>query len=334
MSAWSLPHRVLAHAALSLALAGCATWQVPAGIDDSALRARATTATANGQDVRVSAVVVGAETSRQMFGPDIEKANVHAHLDRSREPVAAAAVAAAVGNRPGLLLAAGSGVVHAQDARRRNEREHRRARPGTCVRESDPARRDTRGSHLHQPTGRDDAAQHRSVRQEDAGSLLAVPASGRPRRAAAAHVPASAGADHRLPRPRCAPLGARAVAVLCDRCKRVGAGRPAECRPHRHHGRHRRGKHPAQLSARCPRVRPGTARVRTGAGHRRAQTGADRRAGDLDTPVGNADAVRRQARLRRAGRAAGRRPLRVRRHGRASCCTTMSTRPGTSWCRT
>ncbi|MDR7135522.1 hypothetical protein J2X06_002731 [Lysobacter niastensis] len=76
MSAWSLPHRVLAHAALSLALAGCATWQGPAGIDDSALRARATVATANGQDVRVGAVVVGEETSRKMFGPDIDKANV------------------------------------------------------------------------------------------------------------------------------------------------------------------------------------------------------------------------------------------------------------------
>ncbi|HEY5780955.1 MAG TPA: LssY C-terminal domain-containing protein [Lysobacter sp.] len=76
MSAWSLPHRALAHAALSLALVSCATWQVPAGIDASALRARATTATANGQDVRVSAVVVGEETSLKMFGPDIEKANV------------------------------------------------------------------------------------------------------------------------------------------------------------------------------------------------------------------------------------------------------------------
>ena len=78
----------------------------------------------------------------------------------------------------------------------------------------------------------------------------------------------------------------------------------------------------------------GAAGVRTGAGYRRAQTGADRRAGDLGAPVGNADAVRRQARLRRAGRAAGRRPLRVRRQGAASCCTAMSTRPGICWCRT
>ena len=76
MIARSLRRRVLAHAALSLVLAGCATWQVPTGIDDSVLRTRATTATANGQDVRVSAVVVGEQTSRQMFGPDIEKANV------------------------------------------------------------------------------------------------------------------------------------------------------------------------------------------------------------------------------------------------------------------
>ena len=74
MITWSPLHRVLAHAALSLALAGCATWQAPPGIDDSALRERATTA--NGLDVRVSAVVVGEKTSQQMFGPDIEKANV------------------------------------------------------------------------------------------------------------------------------------------------------------------------------------------------------------------------------------------------------------------
>ena len=75
--ALSLLHRVLAHAALSLALVGCATWQAPPGVDDAALRARATTETATTRDdVRVSALVMGAETSRRMFGADIEKANV------------------------------------------------------------------------------------------------------------------------------------------------------------------------------------------------------------------------------------------------------------------
>lgn len=73
--ALSLLHRVLAQAALSLALVGCATWQAPPGVDDATLRARATTETAR-DDVRVSALVMGAETSRRMFGTDIEKANV------------------------------------------------------------------------------------------------------------------------------------------------------------------------------------------------------------------------------------------------------------------
>ena len=72
--ALSLLQRVLVQAGLSLALAGCATWQPPPGVDDAALRARATSATA--RDVRVSAVVVGAQSSRQMFGEDIEKAHV------------------------------------------------------------------------------------------------------------------------------------------------------------------------------------------------------------------------------------------------------------------
>ncbi|MGO4549606.1 LssY C-terminal domain-containing protein [Lysobacter sp. 2RAF19] len=73
--ALSLLLRAIAQGALSLALVGCAMWQAPPGVDDAALRARATTATAR-ENVRVSAVVVGAQTSRQMFGPDIEKANV------------------------------------------------------------------------------------------------------------------------------------------------------------------------------------------------------------------------------------------------------------------
>ena len=75
MMALSLLQRVLAQAGLSLALVGCATWQAPPGVDDATLRARATSATARG-DVRVSAVVVGAHTSRHLYGADIEKAPV------------------------------------------------------------------------------------------------------------------------------------------------------------------------------------------------------------------------------------------------------------------
>lgn len=67
-------HRALAYIALALAVVACATWQSPPGVDDSTLRARATTA--DGRDVRVSAVMLGGETSRRMFGDDIDKANV------------------------------------------------------------------------------------------------------------------------------------------------------------------------------------------------------------------------------------------------------------------
>ena len=141
--AWSLLHRVLAHAVLSLALAGCATWQAPAGIDDSALRARATTA--NGHDVRVSAVVVGEETSQQMFGPDIEKANVLPIWieveNRSPQPL--------------WLLRSGTDPdyfsplevawsMHKTLAGGTNASIDDHVQ-GLCVRESDPARRDARG---------------------------------------------------------------------------------------------------------------------------------------------------------------------------------------------
>jgi hypothetical protein len=67
------PHRIPV-LALSFALAGCATWQPPPGVDDAALRANAITQTA--RDVRVSARLVDAQTSRAMFGAEIEKANV------------------------------------------------------------------------------------------------------------------------------------------------------------------------------------------------------------------------------------------------------------------
>ena len=52
-----------------LLLGGCATWQAPAPIDDTALRARAVSATL--QDVRLSATVLSAEDSRQMLGADV-----------------------------------------------------------------------------------------------------------------------------------------------------------------------------------------------------------------------------------------------------------------------
>jgi len=74
MMAWSLLKRVLAQLGLALALVGCGTWHAPPGVDEATLRVRATTATRG--DVHVGAVVVGEETARQMFGPDIGKAHV------------------------------------------------------------------------------------------------------------------------------------------------------------------------------------------------------------------------------------------------------------------
>jgi len=72
--AWRRLPRAIAHAAAALVLVACATWQPPPGVDDSTLRTRATTA--EGHDVRVSAVMLGAETSHRRFGGDIDQANV------------------------------------------------------------------------------------------------------------------------------------------------------------------------------------------------------------------------------------------------------------------
>ena len=59
MSVLPLIQRVLGNAAcavsLSLALVGCATWQAPAEVSDTALRARAVSDTV--RDVRVTAAV-------------------------------------------------------------------------------------------------------------------------------------------------------------------------------------------------------------------------------------------------------------------------------------
>ncbi|WP_441629573.1 LssY C-terminal domain-containing protein [Cupriavidus sp. 2MCAB6] len=78
MSVLPLLHPALRYAAgmaiLSLAVAGCATWQAPASADDAPLRERAVSETKQG--VRVSAAVLGTEDSKRMFGADINKSNV------------------------------------------------------------------------------------------------------------------------------------------------------------------------------------------------------------------------------------------------------------------
>lgn len=65
---------MFAACALLLVLGGCATWQAPASVDDAALRGRAVTAVAHG--VRLSAAVLSAEDSRQMFGADVNAKGV------------------------------------------------------------------------------------------------------------------------------------------------------------------------------------------------------------------------------------------------------------------
>jgi len=61
-------------AVLQIALAGCANWQLPAEVDDFALRARAVSATE--QEVRLSAAVLGAEDSRRMLGTNVNGADI------------------------------------------------------------------------------------------------------------------------------------------------------------------------------------------------------------------------------------------------------------------
>jgi hypothetical protein len=59
---------------LLLGAGGCATWQPPANPDDAALRARAVTDTVNG--VTLSASVLSAADSEQLFGTDINAGGV------------------------------------------------------------------------------------------------------------------------------------------------------------------------------------------------------------------------------------------------------------------
>jgi hypothetical protein len=72
----SLPIRALGTCVtgLSLALTGCATWQSPADVSDTALRSRAVSEARH--DVRVSAAVLGAADIRRMLGADLDTTDV------------------------------------------------------------------------------------------------------------------------------------------------------------------------------------------------------------------------------------------------------------------
>ncbi len=61
--------KLLASCLLCLAVAGCSTWRAPETIDDSALRARAETVTAN--DIRVSASVLSDEDNLDYFAANL-----------------------------------------------------------------------------------------------------------------------------------------------------------------------------------------------------------------------------------------------------------------------
>jgi hypothetical protein len=65
---------ILAVGALQVALGGCAAWHAPERVDTAALRGRAVSATAH--DVRLSAAVLSADDSRQMFGADVNGTGV------------------------------------------------------------------------------------------------------------------------------------------------------------------------------------------------------------------------------------------------------------------
>lgn len=65
---------MLAIGVLQLTLGGCASWQAPKEIDDTTLRARAVTETI--QDVRLSAALLSAEDSRQIFGADVNATDI------------------------------------------------------------------------------------------------------------------------------------------------------------------------------------------------------------------------------------------------------------------
>ena len=65
---------ILALGALQGALGGCTAWQAPERVDTASLQRRAVSATV--QDVRLSAAVLSADDSRQMFGADINGTGV------------------------------------------------------------------------------------------------------------------------------------------------------------------------------------------------------------------------------------------------------------------
>ena len=184
MSVLPLLHRVLGNAAcaasISLALVGCATWQAPAEVSDAALRARAMSATE--RDVRVTAAVLSAEDSRRMFGADVNKTGVQSVWIEVQNRTSQPLWLLRSGTDPDYfspLEVAWSmhtplaGGTNASIDDHFDRLGFKNPIPPGATRTRDP---------LHQPTAQHEAAQCRSAWEQDADSLLPVPAgAGRPR---------------------------------------------------------------------------------------------------------------------------------------------------------
>ena len=70
---WRL-RAMLAFVLLHVVLGGCATWRAPEAVDDTGIRSRAVSETV--RDVRLSAAVLSAADSRQIFGVDVNATGI------------------------------------------------------------------------------------------------------------------------------------------------------------------------------------------------------------------------------------------------------------------
>ena len=266
-----------------------------------------------------------------MLGADLDKTGVQPVWIEVQNRTLAALVAAASGNRPGLLLAARSRVV----ACTRRSRGDANARiddhfDRLAIQEPDPPGSDARGHALHQPraparssstsicSGRrtlipfslflpvpDDAAEPRSGRSFQLSRCRRSPTTRTSPRCARRWSGCHAVRPMRAGTARGDPLNAVFVGELAD----IGAALVR--RNYRRDAR--RGRH-------------GAAGLRPRARRRAAQAGAGGCAVHLDAPVARAHSLRGPLRLPRAGRTAGRRAFRAPRTRPASSCMRTWTR--------
>ena len=175
MSAPPSSPRALRNAAgsvvLLLVFAGCATWTAPTNLDDAPLRERAVSATK--QDVQVSAAVLGSEDSKRMFGADINKTNVQPLWIEVQNRTSQPLWLLQSGTDPDYfspLEVAWSMHTLLGGATNASIDDHFNK---LGFKNPIPAGRNAHGDSVHQPGPRSQARQYRSVRKQDAGSLLA-----------------------------------------------------------------------------------------------------------------------------------------------------------------